>query len=86
MAPSGAETTLWFCLDCTGGLYGSRLSRPDSVIGAGSLDDTSWLRPAPHFYVSSAQPWINLPEADCFEDAPADFAALAKPSRARSPL
>jgi hypothetical protein len=27
---------------------------------AGTLDDTSWLRPQMHIWVSNAQPWVSL--------------------------
>jgi hypothetical protein len=33
-------------------------------VRAGTLDDTSWLRPTKHFWVRSKQPWIMLPEGD----------------------
>jgi hypothetical protein len=39
---------------------------------AGTLDDTSWLRPTAHFWTRSKQPWITLPEGDqIFETQPA---------------
>ena len=83
VAPSGAETTSWFCGDCGGRIHGSRPSRPASVVlRSGSLDDTSWLIPAAHIFVSTAQPWVRLPEADCYETVPVDFAPLAKAWRA----
>ena len=78
ISPSGAETVSWFCADCAGRIHGTRPSRPESVtVRAGSLDDTSWLVPAAHMFVRSAQPWLHLPEADCFDEAPADFGPLA---------
>ena len=40
---------------------------------AGTLDDTSWLRPTAHFWTRSAQPWVVLPEGGArFETQPAD--------------
>ena len=84
LSPSGAETVSWFCGDCAGRIHGTRRVRPETVtLRAGTLDDTSWLVPAAHMYVRSAQPWLNLPPADCFDEAPADFSALAKAWRAR---
>jgi hypothetical protein len=32
--------------------------------GAGTLDDTFWLRLTVHFWTRSAQPWVMLPEGD----------------------
>ena len=33
-------------------------------VRAGTLDDTSWLRPTAHFWTRSKQPWITLPAGD----------------------
>ena len=33
-------------------------------LDAGTLDDTSWLRPAAHIWNRSAQPWMQFPEGD----------------------
>lgn len=77
---SGATTTSWFCGDCGSRIYGARDGRPDSMtIRAGTLDDTSWLRPAAHLYMRSAQPWETIigSEAACFDIGPADFSKLA---------
>ena len=50
--------------------YTRRASRP-----AGTLDDTSWLRPTAHFWTRSAQGWVVLPEGDRrFETEPVDLA------------
>ena len=44
-------------------------------VRAGTLDDTSWLRPTVHFWTRSQQPWVVLPEGDQrFETQPADLA------------
>ena len=41
-------------------------------VRAGTLDDTSWLRPTMHFWARSKQSWITLPEGDqIFETQPA---------------
>jgi hypothetical protein len=75
---SGTATTSWFCGDCGGRIYGERDGRPESMtIRAGTLDDTSWLRPAGHFFMRSAQPWETV-DGDCYEAAPEDFRPLAK--------
>jgi hypothetical protein len=76
---SGVESTYWFCGDCGGRAYGQRSGRLDIIaVRAGTLDDTSWLRPAAHVYMRSAQPWEQLGGgAECFEIMPADFWSLA---------
>jgi hypothetical protein len=76
---SGVQSTYWFCPDCGGRVYGERASRPDiRVVRAGTLDDTSLVRPVAHIYMRSAQPWEKIPEAECFEIMPADFWSLAE--------
>jgi hypothetical protein len=41
-------------------------------VRAGTLDDTSWLRPTRHSWTRTKQPWITLPERDqIFEAQPA---------------
>jgi hypothetical protein len=83
VAPSGAETTSWFCGDCGGRIHGSRPSRPDAIVlRSGSLDDTSWLVPAAHIFVSTAQRWLDLPKADCYDIVPPNFAPLEQAWRA----
>ena len=85
-SPSGGATVSHFCGDCGGQIFGERDSRPDSVnLRAGSLDDTSWLKPAAHFFLCSAQPWERLSPDDalCFEAMPdATLAAASKGWRA----
>jgi hypothetical protein len=42
-------------------------------VRAGTLDDTSWLRPTRHIWTRSKQPWITLPAGDqIFAAQPAD--------------
>lgn len=44
---------------------------------AGTLDDTSWVRPAGHIWMRSAQPWFRPGGEDLlFEQQPEDYAAL----------
>ena len=45
-------------------------------VRAGTLDDTSWLRPSVHLWTDSAQPWVALPDGDVrFEMQPANYPA-----------
>lgn len=85
LSPSGAETVSWICGDCGCGINGERAGRPESTnVRAGSLDDTSWLSPAAHIFMRSAQPWIRLPEdAACYEATASDLRHLATVWRAR---
>jgi hypothetical protein len=71
LADSGRTSTRWVCPEC-----GSWIAGParDGVIRvrAGTLDDTSWLRPTRHIWASRKQPWITFAESDeVFERGPA---------------
>ena len=61
-----------FCTVCGTRLWGEPLKLPDAVIiGPGTLDDTSWLRPVAHIWTRSAQPWFQFPkDAILFEQQP----------------
>ena len=69
-ADSGRTSIRWFCPEC--GTWFCSGPDPHSkpspgercIVQAGTLDDTSWLRPTLHFWTRSAQPWIVLPEGD----------------------
>ena len=77
---SGVESSYWFCRDCGGRAYGQRANRPDIItVRAGTLDDTSWVRPGAHICLESAQAWERVPNhIACFELLPSDFAPLAQ--------
>jgi hypothetical protein len=48
-------------------------------VKAGSLDDTSWLRPVGHIWTRSRQPWVDISDAPSslvFEQEPADLDEL----------
>jgi hypothetical protein len=77
---SGFASKYWFCADCGGRLFGQRSDRPDIVtLRAGTLDDTSWIRPIAHINLESAQAWERVPNhAECFDAVPSDFGALAR--------
>ncbi len=86
-SPSGVAVISWFCGDCGGRIYGERSGRPDSMnLRAGTLDDTTWLKPIGHFYLKSAQAWVQPAEgAECHEIGPANFLPLAEKWRALWP-
>ncbi len=71
-ADSGRAVTRLVCPEC--GSWVCSAPGPDGLfrVRAGTLDDTSWLRPTMHFWTRSKQPWIALPEGDeWFETQPA---------------
>jgi hypothetical protein len=74
-ADSGRVTTRWICPEC--GSWMSSGPRPGSTVRnvrAGTLDDTSWVRPTVHFWTRSKQHWIAIPEGGReFEKQPDDL-------------
>ena len=51
-----------FCRDCGVRILHDRPGSRDVTIKAGTLDDTSWLRPVGHIWTASAQPWVQFPD------------------------
>jgi len=79
VADSGRTVTRWVCQDCGTWMWSG--PKPDPAtrdalrVRAGTLDDTSWLRPTVHFWTRSMQPWVVLPAGDQrFETQPEDLA------------
>jgi hypothetical protein len=69
MADSGRIKRRLICPNCgiwIGGMPMAGTWAPGKVrvIRAGTLDDTSWVRPTIHFWTRSQQPWIVLPDGD----------------------
>ena len=72
-AEDGVIKRCAFCPDC-----GTRIMHssddPDEAVSikAGSLDDTGWLRPVAHIWLSSAQPWVQVDRNQyrCFDMEP----------------
>jgi hypothetical protein len=77
---SGFESGYWFCAACGGRILGERADQPEIVtIRAGTLDNTSWVRPIAHINLENAQAWQRIPNnAACFEAMPKEFGSLAK--------
>jgi hypothetical protein len=88
-SPKGVPVISWFCGDCGARIYGERAGRAGIVnVRAGTLDDTSWLVPAAHFFTrnTSAQSWVQpAPQAVCIETQPDSFEALIMEWRAAWP-
>jgi hypothetical protein len=88
-SPKGSAVISWFCGDCGARIYGERAGRAEIFnVRAGTLDDTSWLVPAAHFFTrsTSAQSWVRpLAEAPCFETEPDGWSDLLASWRAMWP-
>ena len=67
-ADSGRQKTCAFCPQCGVRIYNATSALMS--IKAGTLDDTSWLRPDAHYWVTRRQPWLTLPkDVPVFEEA-----------------
>lgn len=67
LAESGRTKIRFICPDCGTWLFGDTRQGTDypglcRVVRGGTLDDTSWLRPAGHYWTRSKQPWVVLPD------------------------
>ena len=69
-ADSGRVNTRLVCSECGSWVCG--MPRDGVVrVRAGTLDDTSWLRPTRHIWTRSKQPWVTLAVGDqIFATAP----------------
>ena len=74
-----SESTHRFCGICGGGITWEKRSRPDiTAVHAGTLDDTSWMRPIAHVHLRHAQAWQRIPNnIVCFEIMPGDLESLS---------
>jgi len=58
---SGKVVNRRFCPDCGSPVITEAEALPDVVIiKAGTLDDTSWLKPTAEIFCENAQPWVQL--------------------------
>lgn len=77
MGGSGRMSDHVFCPNCGGRVTHRIRGGEVIVVKPGTLDDTSWLRPAGHIFTATRQPWVSLPQTGAllFEDYP-DMQAL----------
>ncbi|MCB9994506.1 MAG: GFA family protein [Hyphomicrobiaceae bacterium] len=60
-SPEGKSVLGRFCLKCGTRLFHSRPGYGETLnIKAGTLDDTSWLKPAGHIWTDSKQSWFEI--------------------------
>ena len=81
----GAKNISWICPACYSRIYTQREGRPTINLRAGTLDDTSTIRPVAQFWTSSAQPWALLAnDVLSYTEQPTDYAPLLAAWRAAS--
>jgi len=60
---AGRAKTGGFCSECGNRIFHKNKVRKGKVsVKAGTLDDTSTLKPDKHIWTKSKQPWITIPE------------------------
>jgi hypothetical protein len=60
---SGKTVTRFFCSACGSTLWSEGEAVPGlRIIKAGSLDDSSWVKPGAGIFMDSAPPWAALPQ------------------------
>ena len=73
----GTKNTSWVCSACYSRIYTQREDGPTINLRAGTLDDTSRIRPVAQFWTSSAQPWALLAnDVLSYDEQPTDYAPL----------
>ena len=77
LMPSGARNVSWLCPVCYSRIYTQRGDTQTISLRAGTLDDTSQLRPVAQFWTSSAQPWALIKDdVLSYAEQPTDYAPL----------
>jgi hypothetical protein len=73
-AESGRNLSRRVCPECGSRISSGASTSPFRDVCAGTLHDTSWLRPTVHFWTRSKQPWSILPDerSHLFETQPDD--------------
>jgi hypothetical protein len=66
------------CTRCLTKLWSEPERRPElAIVRAGTLDDTSWLKPVGHIWTKSAQSWVPIPNDTVnYEAQPPDLSRL----------
>jgi hypothetical protein len=80
VSDAGNKRYGYYCGDC-----GCRIANGQTPsigilsLRAGTFDDKSWVRPAAHIWVKSAQNWIKFEKDDLlYDEQPTDYSAIAE--------
>lgn len=78
VSDSGREVTCLFCGECGTRLFHNPARNSQITnVKPGTLDDTSWLKPAGNLWTQSSQKWVVLSEQMLnYQAQPSDFAEL----------
>ena len=83
-SPEGRAKGNRRCADCGSCVWGE-ISPELLALQAGTLDDTSWLNPIAHIFVSRAQPWVEIPKnVRVYETQPEDKFELVRAWKSRN--
>jgi hypothetical protein len=71
----GQQRHMFRCPRCLAALWSERLDSKETItLYAGTLDNSSTLKPVAHIWTSDAQPWITLPKESLqFPENPPDM-------------
>jgi hypothetical protein len=73
-ADSGSKIPQRFCADCGTRLFTEPPSSTNTcTLRPGTLDDTGWFKPVAHFWVKSAQSWVQTGDVLIYDTQPPDF-------------
>lgn len=83
--PDAREWNFAVCPDCETRLWSERRATPEIVsLRAGTLDDTSWVYPVAHIWVSSAIDWSPISDDSIqFAESPRDPTEMIRAWRGR---
>ena len=83
--PNGGTNVSWVCAGCLSRIYTQREGAQTINLRAGTLDDTSAIRPVAQFWTSSAQPWaVVRDDILTYAEQSSDPAPLLAAWKARS--
>jgi hypothetical protein len=72
----GAVSTAWTCPACFSRIHSRVDGAPVILLRAGTLDDTSQIRPVAQIWTSSAQRWAIVADILSYEEQPTDFGPI----------
>ena len=81
----GRKKNIFRCPQCLTALWSASVKSPEYLtVYAGTLNDTSQLRPVGHIWTSDAQPWVVIPQGELvFEQGAPDMRRFEEAWKAR---